>query len=167
MVVAAVVFWCCVVPKILVFRVPSCLVLSCLVLSYLVLSCCVMFSFVYRLSLSFLFFCFLFLVFSFSFVFSTPFFVSSLFVFIFFVVFLFMLFVCLRFLRVPSFPRSQTLTSTLPHRPRCLRALATEPNNQHTESWRSRLTAEMDRWLGVLVRHQADKVGGVAQAFHC
>lgn len=29
---------------------------------------------------------------------------------------------------------------------------------QHTEKWTLELTAEMDKWLGVLVRHQADKV---------
>eukprot|EP00903_Cladosiphon_okamuranus_P006045 g5962.t1 len=37
----------------------------------------------------------------------------------------------------------------------------------HTEKWTLELTAEMDKWLGVLVRHQADKVlerCGVAQA---
>ena len=36
--------------------------------------------------------------------------------------------------------------------------LLTFPTNQHTESWTLRLTSEMDQWLGVLVRHQADKV---------
>ncbi|CAM9855428.1 unnamed protein product, partial [Ectocarpus sp. 8 AP-2014] len=37
----------------------------------------------------------------------------------------------------------------------------------HTEAWTLELTTEMDKWLGVLVRHQADKVlerCGVAQA---
>lgn len=30
--------------------------------------------------------------------------------------------------------------------------------SQHTEKWTLTLTEEMDKWLGVLVRHQADKV---------
>lgn len=35
--------------------------------------------------------------------------------------------------------------------------------SQHTEKWILKLTAEMDQWLEVLVRHQADKVGAALE----